>query len=419
MAPILPVQTNNYQVFPFFRGTDKVSTDQTFVLPPAFTYGTNPNPISFQIPLLWLGGTQKFTPPANDDFAFATQPAPNQSNPPSQANTYVSITIKANNMWQCGAPARALLMKNFTAFLQAIESTLEIPGLLIRGATFRIGQAIADWIPAPPVETLFYRYSLSSGFTAGTTAYVDVRPGMQLLLDTQISQLVSPDSPLNGYVSNDSLRLNVVGVPGPNGTRLVGFDPFLSTIKSPTIGVSGSPIMAGGVIDLQPVSGARPYWRLFYPSTMSPASTPGNLDIASNVVLVGAATLADLNAATSSYPAIGSSGTPPTICFVFFGRAIVVPEIPITVQVGLQSTSLQYVPVGTTIANLAERFTTLPLNPGTSSGITVLRRMGGELQNSITQYVNATVAPYTQNMAAIPAAVWDVPLISGDAVTIS
>jgi hypothetical protein len=422
MAPILPVQTNNYQVFPFFSGTDNGCTNATFVLPPAFTYGNNPNPISFQIPLLWLGGTQQFTAPANDDFAFATQPAPNQNDPASQANTYVSITIKANNMWKCAAAARAQLMQNFTAFLQAVESTLEIPGLLIPGATFRIGQALADWIPAAPVETLFYRYSLSPGFATGTTAYVDVRPGMQLRLDTQISQLISPDSPLNGYVSNDSLRINVAGVPGPNGTRLVGFDPFLSTIKSPAIGVSGSPIMAAGVIDLQPVSSARSYWRLFYPSTMSPASTPGTLDIASNVVLVGAATLADLNAATNSYPAIGSgSSRPPTISFVFFGRAIAVPEIPITVQVGLQSSSLQYVPVGTTIANLAERFTTLPLLPGQQSslGITVSRRMGGELQNSTTQWLNANVAPYTQNMAAIPAAVWDVPLISGDAVSIS
>jgi hypothetical protein len=420
MAPILPVQNNNYQVFPFFSGTDNACTNATYVLPPVFIYGNNPGPLSFQILLLWLGGSKSFTAPANDDFAFATQPLPNQSNPPSQANTLVSITIKANNMWKCAAAARAQLMQNFTAFLQAIESTLEIPGLLIPGATFRIGQAIADWIPAPPVETLFYRYSLSPGFAAGTVAYVDVRPGMQLRLDTQISQFVSPSSPLNGYVSNDSLRINVVGVPGPNGTRLVGFDPFLSTIKSPKIGgVSGSPILAGGVIDLTPVAGARPYWRLFFPSTMTSPSQAGSADIASNVVLVGAATLADLNAATKSYPAIGSGGSPPTICFVFLGRAIAVPEIPITVQVGSQSSALQYVPVGTTIANVAERFTTLPLAPPPpSTGISVTRRMGGELQNA-NPYPSALLAPYTQNMAAIPAAVWDVPLISGDAVTIT
>jgi hypothetical protein len=418
MAPINPIQTNSYQVFPYFSGTDNACTNATFVLPPAFTYGAIPQPISFQIPLLWLGGTTTITPPANDDFVFSLVTT---QNPPSQVNTNVQITINANNMWKCAPAARAQLMANFTAFLQAIEQSLEIPGLLIAGATFRIGQAIADWVPAPPVETLFYRYALSPGFAAGTTAYVDVRPGMVLRIDTQNSQFISPTSPLNGYVSNDSLRISIASFPAANGQRMVGFDPFLATISAPKIvSASGSPILAGGEIDLQQVSGARPYWRLFYPSSMAAPSSPGTLDIASNVVLVGAATLADLNVATRSYPAIGSGGTPPTISFVFYGRAVAVPEIPVTLQVANQPSALEYVPLGTTIANVVERFKTLPISSASSSqGIAVSRRIGAELVGG-NAFANVTVAPFSSpSLPTVPVSVWDVPLIAGDAVTIT
>jgi hypothetical protein len=423
MALPLPIQNGNYQIFPFFTGTDNgCPNGATFLLPPQFTYGTTPQPIVVQIKLLWLGGAQSYTPPANTDFTFATVPDPNQpSGPPTQANTLVQIKLNAANMWKCAATARAQLMANFTGFLQAIESTLELNGLLIPGATYRIGQAIADWLPAPPLETLFYRFSLSPGLAAGTTPYVDIRPGMQLRLDTQVSQYISPQSPLNGYVSNNSQRIIVGSVSSANGSRLVGFDPFLSTIKSPTItGPASSPIVAGGTIDLQPTAGARTYWRLFYPPSISGPTTPGDLAIADNVVLVGAATLAYLNAATTSYPNIGSSSTPPTIAVVFLGRAIAVPEIPVTiVQNPVNAISaLQYVPIGTTIANVVERFSPLLLDKSQLQTIVVTRRMSGEIVTSSSVSVAPSLGPPSA-LPAIPSSVWDVPLISGDVVTIS
>jgi hypothetical protein len=418
MALPLPVQNSNYQIFPFFTGTDNgCPNGATFLLPPQFTYGTNPQPIVVQMKLLWLGGDKTYTPPANADFTFATVPDPTQPSPPrTQANTLVQITLNAANMWKCAAAARAQLMANFTAFLQAIETTLELNGFLIPGATYRIGQAIADWLPAPPLETLFYRFSLSQGFASGTVPYVDIRPGMQLRLDTQASQFISPQSPLNGYVSNDSLSIIVGSVPGPNGSRLVGFDPFLSTIKSPNItGASSSPIIAGGTIDLQPTAGARTYWRLFYPPGISAPTAPGDLAIKDNVVLVGAATLSDLNTATKSYPAIGSGGTPPTISVVFLGRATAVPQIPITI-VQNQMNALQYVPIGTTIANVVERFSPLPIDPSQSLPVTVKRRMVGVSGVNVAPFVGS---PPSGGLIAIPAAMWDVPLISGDIVTIN
>jgi hypothetical protein len=422
MALPLPIQTNNYQIFPFFTGTDNgCPNGAIYLLPPQFTYGGTPQPIVVQIKFLWLGGTRIYTAPTNADFTFTTKPDPNgPSGPPSQANTLVQITLNAANMWKCAATARAQLMANFTAFLQAIESTLELKEFLIPGATYRIGQAIADWLPAPPLETLFYRFSLSPGFTPGTTPYVDIRPGMQLRLDTQLSQFISPQSPLNGYVSNDSLQITVGSAPGPNGSRVVAFDPFLSTIKSPTVtGASSSPIIAGGAIDLQPAAGARAYWRLFYPASISAPTAPGDLAIADNVALVGAATLADLNAATASYPAIGSGGAPPTISVVFLGRAIAEPEIPVTV-VQNQMNALQYVPIGTTIANVIERFSTLPLDPSQMKPNMVLRRMSGEIVTASSVGVAPFLgSPSAGGLPAIPAAMWDLPLISSDTVTIS
>ncbi|HMY76999.1 MAG TPA: hypothetical protein PLQ88_34590, partial [Blastocatellia bacterium] len=209
------------------------------------------------------------------------------------------------------------------------------------------------------------------------------------------------------------------------------------------------PLVAGGVVDLQGSSGAQKYWRLFYPQTMTASTQAGDLSLDKNAALVGAQTLAQLNTATSGYPTMAS----PSVYTIFLGRAVVVPEIPIwlniqtipntnaTMSNPLAGTPVQtvqqYVPVGTTLANLIERFTALPLDvrllPSASDTTPALPVL------SVTRVLNAPFtpppasgasAPYsapvvgnmywqTSSLPAIPTTMFDVPLIAGDIVTIA
>ncbi len=407
----IPISNTNYQVYPFFEGTDKACTNAVYFLPPTFTYGA---PITFNIPLLFNAADM---PPdtdyGNEDFSFTVQKQ--GALPPSQANVMVVITITGSNMWKCAAPARTALMANFVNFLQEVETRYELTNYLIPGATYRIGQWIADRIVAPLAETMFYRYSLSTGLQSGTTCYVNVQPGMQLRLETEASQYLSPSGTMNGYVSSGRFPYVISSLPAASGPRTVTLDAFLGTINSPTIaGATTSPVVAGGVIDTAPVGSARAYCRLFYPATMSAPSQPGSTATLTNVMLISAQTLAQLNAATQSYPACTAEGTPPNVCTVFLGRAIAVPEVPIWITVRGQ-TQLQYVPVGTTLANIIERFTMLPLNTGKLQ-MALVRLFTNPADGSTAQ---TSVTLYMQGLAAVPSSMLDLPLIAADGITLT
>lgn len=401
--------------------------------------------ISFVIPLLYTGGNDyQSYQYSNTNFQF--QLTQGKYGPTGTSLILANITI-GENAW---GTDRDALMESFADFLQNIETQFELTGVLAAGATFRIGQQIADCMPAPLAETLFYRYSLSPGFAPGTLPYVDIRPGMRLRVETQASQYLTATSPLNGYVGSGNFSYLVGSAPGENGTRVVTFDPFLSTIKSPGVNAPTiPPSVAGGVIDLQGNYAAQKYWRLFYPQSLATSSQAGDLNLNDNVALVGAQTLAQLNAATNNFPQAVS----PNVYTIFLGRAIAVPEIPIWLSIqtiqdtnGTTSnplagtpvqTALQYVPVGTTLANLIERFTALPLDlrllPSSPSSIPPLPVI------SVARVLNAPFIPppasgantaysapvigniywQTQSLPPVATVMFDVPLIAGDIVTIT
>jgi hypothetical protein len=412
MSTQTPTANGSYQVYPYFVGTDSACTNAIYLLPPQFTYPQkSPN---FSIPLLYNSAyTGKLPTGGYGNTDFQLTMSQQGSGNPTQANVSVSITLLGVNMWKCAQSARATLMSNFVDFIQNIETQFELAGVLIPGATFRIRQQVADWLPAPPLETLFYRYSLSPGFSGGTVPFVDIRPGMRLRLETQTSQFLTPSSPINGYVSTGRFEFFVNSIPTSSGGRVVTFDPFLGTIKSPTIsGASTSPVVAGGLIDLQPVSGQRTYWRLFYPQSIPAPSQPGDLTTTDNVMLVGAQSLCQLNSVTNNQLQCNTTGLPSNITVIFLGRVIAVPEIPVWITARGQ-TLLQYVPLGTTIANLVERYTVLPLNPGQNVATT------NRMTTASTSGPTVPVGFYTTGLSAIPSTMFDVPLIAGDSVTLN
>lgn len=404
----------NYQIYPAFPGTDSGCEDATFLLPPSqFTY---PNTITWTISLIYNGPASVPSGYSNDDFALAFQQP--GSTPQS---VIVQITLKGTdqnpkaNMWACAPTARTALMANFVDFLTQIEKQFELPGLLVPGSTFRIAQQIADNIPAPLLETLFYRYSFSPGFAPGTLPYVDVRPGMRLRVETQISQFLTPDSTMNGYVGGGTFYYQVNSVPAGNGTRVVAFDPFLGTIKAPSVqGAASSPLVAGGLIDLQLAAGAFPHWRLFYPSSVQPPLQSGDTDVTDNVTLVGAQSLEALGTITNDQPSSTTCAATGIGCTVFLGRTIAVPEIPVWIVDNLYHLpALQYVPVGTTLANLVERFIPLPVDPNIAwSAVTTNR-----ISTAAGSLGSVAINPASQTSPSpVPSTMWDVPLMGGDSV---
>ena len=405
-------KNNNYRIYPFFSGTDQGCTDAIYLLPPRSTEGA---PTVFSLRLLYIGGPdyQQYQY-KNADFEFAL--SLDGDPPPNQGNVLVQITLTGTNMWACKQSARTTLQANFVDFLLNVEKQFELsePPVLVPGATARIGQQIADRIPAPPLETLFYRYGFSPGLVAGTKPYVDVLPGMRLRVETQASQYISPGAKLNGYVGSGRFVFDVVSVPA-GGARVTAFDPLLGTIRSPSVGGPAStPVVAGGLVDLQPVSGARPHWRLFYPSLVPSPMQPGDLTIGGNVTLVGAATLDDLKTATEKYPQLAPPGKTPSVYAIFLGRAMAIPEIPIRLATPLHGppvATVEYVPLGTTIAQLVERYAPVPLEPAQSLvGVTRI--------SSSAPSGSADLEFVTGNLLAMPSGMYDVPLVAGDTVSL-
>jgi hypothetical protein len=406
----VPSANGSYLVFGSFQGSDPgCPVGATYLLPPSYIYKAQSE---FSVRLLYTGPQDyKQQGYANSDFALSFSLL-NGNAPVEQANV-VSTVVAGPAIWACQLQARAKLRASFLDLLQNVEA-LELKGTLIPGAWRRIGQALADTIPAPPLETLFYRCALSPGLEAGTLPFVDVQPGMRLRVDAQASQFLAPSSTQNGYVPAGAPRLTIASAPGPGSERVLAFDPFLSTIRSPTIAGAGAvPAAAAGVVDLEPLGGARAHWRLFYPQSIAPPAQPGDLSIADNVTLLGAPTRAALETATGQYPTPVTGGTPPNVYVVFQGRATIVPEIPIWTSMNGPST-IEWVPLGSTIASIVERYTSLPLDPVSYKNVVSVRRVTGAVAGG-----SAPVTPWTQGLVAVPPALFEVPLIAGDTITVT
>jgi len=415
-----PIQTGSYQVFSPYSGTDNGCTNGVFLFPPAFFYNQQ---INLVIRLIYTGGTTNIGnfKYSNADFQFALMKAPQQGNNPVEID--VSITVVNNNVWKCALSARQSLMANFTDFITQIEAQFEINSspILSPGATSIIAAQIAENLPAPVAETLFYRCGFNSGFTGSGAPSVNLTPGMRLRIEFESSQYLSPGSPFNSYISDGQFYYYVCSVPGSNNQRLLAFDPFLGQIAAPKIQQSGSaPFSASGIIDLESAGMARRYYKLVYPQNMIAGNLPGDSSAAKNIVLTGANNLSDLSAGTGS-----------AVSSIFRGRTIVVPEIPVYLSSGGQST-LVYVPVGTSVANLLERFTAwkplyfnqqvvslsrLQAAPGmimTNSKWTFNPAGNQSISYKPVQFLYNVPNTQVGNIQS-----YDLPLVSGDLVTVN
>lgn len=407
--PKLPPANQTYRVYPSFQGytgnsSEGCTTPQIYLLPPSYTVE---KASVVQLSLLFSGSEEQLKTTCGNP-AFSLKFSYAGKSPVEPAAVLTEVTA-GTPIWACNPSARAELRAKFVDFLEEVE---KLEGtVLIRGAARRIALALADAIPAPLAETLFFRYGMNP--ESKTAPYVDVVPGMRLNVQAEASQYVSPGSPSNLYLPAGELSAEVgtTAVPGGGSGRVITFDPFLTAIRAPSVeGSTSSPAPVGGLVDLSPAGGARSLWRLLVPRTVGSPSSPGKLTVEGNFTLIGANSYAALEAATASYPNKPSGETP--VYLIFPGRALVTPEIPIWITIQ-KLTSSEYVPLGTTLANIVQRYTTLPLSPSEGAEVKLTRlttaRAGG----------SAEVTLYTEGLARLEPQLFELPLIAGDSVTLN
>jgi hypothetical protein len=91
-----------------------------------------------------------------------------------------------------------------------------------------------------------------------------------------------------------------------------------------------------------------------------------------------------------------------------------VPEIPIWINDSARGLNTQqYVPIGTTLANIVERFIPVPLDPNQSFV------SSNRISTATGTLTNVSVNMTPGNLTPLPSTMWDLPLIGGDSVVLS
>lgn len=414
----VPVQQSGYQTYPGFTGTDNGCQDAVYLLPPSFTYDAE-NQVT--VPNVYLPPVVPPAGPSNDDFNLVW----NTPNPPATSTATLTVTITNVNQWKCDPGSRSDLRANFAALAAALDA-LEFPdppsgACLVPGATALILRKVAEIMPAPLAESLFYFYGLSTGTTAGPACpYVDLVPGMRLAIQPETYQFIGVPGQTNGYVPSGQQYVPVGGVLGADGFRRVGFEPFLGFIAAPKIanqpvGQASPQVPIGGALDLAAAAAARRWYRLLYPAELPTSGQPGDFQLGDSITLVGAETRADLEAATTSFqsglPATGTRA--PLVYSVLRGRGSIVPQIAIQV-----SGSMEWVSLGTTVREVVEeRFFSNPRawdhNTSTGQQFTLGRYQSAAPPAKVAMIFNPSHAPLADPR------VYELPVIQGDTIAIS
>jgi hypothetical protein len=250
---------------------------------------------------------------------------------------------------------RVAVVRAFDDFLERVEG---LEGKTLRvGVTSLIRRLLANQITATFPESLYFQ----CGFLRQASPFrqvVDLQPGMRLRVECQVSQLV-PDGGeagtnfAHGYVAAAQAYYHVIEALADNGQPRLSLDAFLAAGIPPE--VTPSPGGVAGLIDLAGSAFAKRWLRLCYPAQFGASDSSGWTGTQGNVTLLGADTLAALNAATEQCVAGNRVTTPGAVAAFFRGRTYLVPEVMVLVN-----NAPHYVPLGTTVRQLFGRFCVLP-----------------------------------------------------------
>jgi hypothetical protein len=402
----IPPTNNTYNVLTSYTGPDAPRVTQTWLLPPAYTYNAATPAQALNLPSLWTGkGDPNQIAYANDDYVLKAKVIGSGQ----QAMVIVTLQLTGKNAWNTGAAWRTALRANFVDIVQAVESQFELSStpMLVAGSTALIASALAQFTPMPMSEVLLYGYGLQTGIATGAQASVDLTPGMRLRSEPSVRQyLAPPNQSLSAYVATGELSWTVASNVS-TGTRVSAFDAFLGTIAAAQVTPPPSaPVGIYSLIDLEQTGGAYRYYRLTYPQNVPQGTAPGAVGTSLNIRLTGANTVKDLNTA------------PPYTAW-FFGRDVVIPEIAVAVQIGNNgSPRAEWVPVGTTLVNLLERYTRwLPLS--INQGVLTLKRLAISPNQGTTGAQNYFTVNFQQPGALVnDLSAFPLPLLAGDQITL-
>ncbi len=415
MAPP-PILLDGYLVFTGYVGTDQPNVTQTWLLPPGGAYGAATPATALTLPMLYIGtGTQPSSQHLvkNDDFVIDLVVL-NGILKPTQADVNITVQLTGTNAWKTAAAARTALRQNFLSCLQALETNFELSASpwLLPGATSIISAAIVQNMPLPLTEVLLYACGLESGIGTGAPPAVDVIPGMRLRCEPSVRQYVAPpNQEFSGYVASGSLGWDVTNSV-VSGSTVQVFDAFLGSVASPQVTppsqltpLPSNPAPLYSLIDLQLAGTSYKYHRLIFPQNVIAGSAVGNMSEQQNVELVGANNLTDLR-------------SNPPYKRIFFGRDVVIPEICIWFCITGTALAPFYVPLGTTVNNMLERFTRWKPLSADAKNFIKLFRFGYSTQafGSISGYPVMFAQP-TDPITNF--SVLDLPLWPGDALFLS
>lgn len=426
VAPPTPTPTSTYQVEPQFPAGDEATAADVYVLPPSFQYKFS---TTVTVPNIYRPPAA-LTLPDGSNFAqdFVLQwNGPGGNNTPATDNTTLTITIQNANQWRSDPKSRATLQANFALLATALDGMEYTAQSLVPGATLLLLRRIAEVLPAPLAESLFYYYRLSSGIgTAAACPYVDLVPGMRVVVQPEAAQFTAPAAvPQNGPVAGGALAFDLHGRTSPDGLRRIAFDGFLGSIASPQVpptplSSTAPQVVAGGVLDLHGSGTARRWYRLLYPTALPDANTAGEGKLISSITLVGADTRTDIDNATTSYqsgqPAT-ASGSVPLLYWVLRGRSAVIPQISVFVN---QAT--QWLPLGTTVRDVVESL--VLSNPhawdagGAGTQLSLYRPMTPN-DSPLPQPAQQPVMFNVAQASLSDPRVYDLPLVQGDVISVT
>ncbi|MFC5889730.1 hypothetical protein RMN57_32890 [Kitasatospora sp. CM 4170] len=211
-------------------------------------------------------------------------------------------------------------------------------------------EAVSRSMPQTFAETLYFAYGLR--FDRG---FFDLRPGLVLRVEYEAYQIApgGQGDPLSGFVTTGVADYEVASYENA-GTWTNGLDAFLAglarqngvDVPNPSGPAAGQLYGSGGVFDLFAKALRLPYARLVFPRTLLPTTTPGSLWPQQNAVLLSAATLDALDAATENVRRQDPPGSGVAAAYLR-GRAVVRAMVRISVN-----GASRLVPVGTTLGNV-------------------------------------------------------------------
>jgi hypothetical protein len=335
----------------------------------------------------------------------------------------VTLMIKNANAWKSDPTAQSTLRANFDDFCRKVEDLELGQKVLIEGGAALLIRRLAEALPVPLSESLYYHAGFNTGLGLGSAGvYATLRSGMRLRVETAANQFVAPGSPLNGLVGSGQFFYQL----GRARDGRLTFDAFLAAIAAPRIATPPGQAVASSLVDLAAAGSARRHYRLFYPAELAAASSAGSARPEQNITLLGADTLADIQAATSAWLEAGEIAlvsAAPVVAVALRGRTIAVPEIRIYVNRRISDKLLGealYVPLGTTMRQLLDH--QLPLwHPRTlleDNDRCVLRRLWSE-DDGVPVYrtVRFNAASNDDDKSVDPATL-DLPLLAGDRLDI-